>query len=163
MKIHKNSNPGPRKGRVFRPILLALVIAAVCWGFWSNNQRRLDNVLLQGLVNDEVKALSPEQRNDILRRIKPFKQEFGVPIEINILKRPPDLKNNDISRIYLDVVPSQGRAYLHLPPLVKNAVGQEFIRDMEIAFQHDFAGGDWRPNLVSAIIALSGKLREVTR
>ena len=160
---HRNRNPGPRKGRVFRPILLALIIAAVCWGFWNNNQRRLDHLAVQGLLYDEVKALSTEQRARILEVIKSFKQDFGVPLEVNILKRPPALKSNDISKIYLDIVPDHGRAYLHMPPLVRNAVGPEFVRDMETAFRQDFAGGDWRANLFSAILALREKLAEVTR
>lgn len=158
---HKNA--GPRKGRVFRPLLLGLIIAAVCWGFWTNNQRRLDAMIVQGMLNDDVKALSPAQRATVLDSIKSFKQEFGVPMEINILKQPPSLKNNDISKIYLDIVPDRGRAYLSLPPLVRNAVGPEFIRDMETAFRQDFANGDWRANLVSAILALRAKLHEVTR
>ena len=163
MKPHKNNTPSPQKSRAFRPILLALIITVVCWSFWNNSQRRLNDVLLQGLVNDEVKALTSEERNEILHYIKPFRQDFGVPIEVNILKRPPDIKNNDISRIYIDISPEHRRAYLHFPPLVRNAVGQEFIREMEHTFQQGFAEGDWRPPLVSVILALGAKLREVTR
>lgn len=163
MKRHESKNPGLRKGRVFRPVLLGLIVMAVCFGFWTNNQRRLEVMVSQGLLKDETGVLTSAQKDDILRYIKPFKQEFGVVMEVNILNRPPALKNHDASRIYLDIAPDQGRAYLHMPPLVRNAVGQEFIRDMETAFRQDFANGDWRSNLISALIALKSKLHEVTR
>ncbi|CAK7002454.1 MAG: hypothetical protein DELT_00085 [Desulfovibrio sp.] len=118
---------------------------------------------MQGLFKDEVKAFSEEQKAEVLKYVKTFKQDFGIPLEVNILRRPPAISANDTSRIYLDVVPSQGRAYLHLPPLVRNAVGRDFIQDMETSFTQDFAAGDWRVNLVSAILALRAKLAEVTR
>jgi hypothetical protein len=152
-----------RRSKVFRPFFLAIIFAAVFWGFWTNSQRRIESIAMQGIFKDKVKAFSAEQKAEVLQYLKTFKKNFGIPLEVNILSRPPAVSGNDTTRIYLDVVPSQGRAYLHLPPLVRNAVGKDFIRDMEISFAQDFAAGNWRVNLVSAILALRMKLAEVTK
>ena len=159
----RGARQGLRRGKVFRPFFLAIIFAAVCWGFWTNNQRRMESIAMQGLFRDEVKAFSAEQKSELIQYLKTFKKDFGIPLEVNILSRPPAVSGNDATRIYLDVVPSQGRVYLHLPPLVRSAVGKDFIRDMETSFTQDFAAGDWRVNLVSAILALRMKLAEVAR
>lgn len=149
--------------RGLRPIFLAIVLAAVCWGFWTNSQRRMETIAMQGLFSDEADALTGEHRAVVLQHLLSFKKDFGIPLEVHIRKRPPALADHNPSRMYLDVVPEVGRAYLFLPPLVRHAVGEEFVRDLEVSFRQDFASGDWRPGLISAILALRAKLAEVTR
>lgn len=151
------------RGRGIRPFFLVIIVALACWAFWSNNQRRMEAIAMQGLFSDETNSLSGAGKAEVLRYLKAFKKDFGIPLEVHILQRPPSISANDASRIYLDLVPAQGRAYLHLPPLVRRAVGEEFVRDFEMSFSRDFAGGDWRPGLVSAILALRAKLADVTR
>lgn len=162
-QISGRGRPETRKGRVFRPFFLVVILAVVCWGFWTNNQRRMEAIAVRGIFADETGSLSKEHKNEVVALVKSFKKDFGVPLEVHILKRPPALNAHDASRIYLDVVPAQSRAYLFLPPLVRRAVGDDFIHGMEMSFQQDFASGDWRPGLVSAILALRAKLAEVTR
>lgn len=152
-----------RRGLVFRPVLLALVLAAVCWGFWNNQQSRFTALVEQGLFTDQVNAFSAEQKREVLTHLKSFKKDFGIPLEVNILQRPPSINQHSASRIYLDVIPAQGRAFIHLPPLIRRAAGDAFVRDLETAFAQDFASGDWRPGVESTILALRAKLAEVTR
>lgn len=155
--------PGIRRGRVFRPAILMLILAGVCWGFWTNSQKRMDAIVGQALFTDETQSVSAAQKKEIQDLLKNFKKDFGVPLEMHIRKTPPSISAQDTSRMYIDVVPSQNRAYLSLPPLVRHAVGPAFIRDMERSFAQDFAAGDWRISLVPAILALGNKLAEVTR
>ena len=152
-----------RKVRIYRPVFLMLILAAVCWGFWSNGQKRLDALVVQSLFSDETRSVSDETKAQLTDLLKTFKKDFGIPLEVHIRKTPPPLSDQDLSRIYIDVVPSQRRTYLHLPPLVRHAVGPDFIRDMERSFAQDFAAGDWRVSLVPAVLALRLKLAEVTR
>ena len=155
---------GRHRGKGIRPFFLIIIVALACWAFWNNNQRRMEAIAMQGLFSDETKSLSEAHKTEVLRYLKSFKKDFGIPLEVHVLRRPPSISANDATRIYLDVVPAQGRAYLHLPPLVRHAVGEEFVRDFELSFQREFAGGgDWRPGLVSAILALRAKLAGVTR
>ena len=154
---------GPRVGRAFRPVILAAFLATVCWAFFANNQRRLDTLIAQGLFTDETKTVSSEQKNQMIFYLKEFKKDFGFPLEVHVRNTPPDFTVNDVSRMIIDVVPSQKRAHLYLPPLVRNAVGEAFIRDMERSFAQDFAAGDWRVSLVPAVLSLRNKLAEVTR
>jgi hypothetical protein len=163
---------GGRGGRVFRPVFLICIMALACWGFWSNSQKRINALTLQTLFTDETQSVSAQQKEEVLALLKTFKKDFGVPLEMHIRKTPPALAAQgttpvsdaqDASRIYIDIVPSQSRAYLFLPPLVRHAVGPAFIRDMERSFAQDFAAGDWRISLVPAILALRNKLAEVTR
>lgn len=158
-----SKHPGIRRGRVFRPVILMLILAAVCWGFWTNSQKRMDSIVGQALFTDETQSVSAAQKEEIQDLLKNFKKDFGVPLEMHIRKKPPALAAQDTSRMYIDIVPSQSRAYLFLPPLVRHAVGQAFIQDMERSFAQDFAAGDWRISLVPAILALGNKLAEVTR
>lgn len=167
MSMYRKGNDGkksaPRGGRVFRPVFLVLVIAAVCWGFWGNNERRVDALVGQKLFTDETRTVPAEQKDELLLHLKAFKKDFGIPLEVHVRNTPPALNANDASRMFIDIVPSQGRTYLYLPPLVRRAVGQEFIQDMERSFAQDFAAGDWRISLVPSVLALRNKLAEVTR
>lgn len=164
-RAHEESpkRPGIRHGRAFRPVILMLVLAAVCWGFWTNGQKRIDSLALQSLFTDETGSVSEGQKETIRNQLKDFKKDFGIPLELHVRTRPPALEERDAARIYIDIVPPQGRAYLFLPPLVRHAVGPGFVRDMERSFAQDFAAGDWRVSLVPAILALRNKLTEVTR
>jgi hypothetical protein len=146
-----------------RPFFLALVVAVACWAFWANNQRRMDAIAMQGLFSDETQSLAGEHKAEVLRHLKSFKKDFGIPLEVHVRKRPPAIGAQDSSRIYLDIVPSQGGAYLFLPPLVRRAVGEDFVRDMEASFQRDIRAGNWQAALVAGILALRAKLAEVTR
>lgn len=157
------TKPARRGGRVFRPVFLALVVAAVCWGFWNNNERRVDALVGQKLFTDETRTVPAEQKDELILYLKAFKKDFGIPLEVHVRNNPPALNGNDASRMFIDIVPSQGGAYLYLPPLVRRAVGQEFIQDMERSFAQDFAAGDWRISLVPAVLALRNRLAEVTR
>ena len=152
-----------RKVRIYRPVFLMLLLAAVCWGFWTNGQKRLDTIVAQSLFSDETHSVDAEKKEQLIALLKTFKKDFGIPLEMHIRKAPPSLSEQDASRIYIDIVPSQNRTYLHLPPLVRHAVGQDFIRDMERSFAQDFAAGDWRVSLVPAVLALRHRLAEVTR
>lgn len=152
-----------RRRSPFRPIFLGVILLAVCWAFWNNNQRRLDIMVEQSLFTDETETVSAAHRAEIIKYLKEFKRTYGVPLEVHIRKEPPALNAHDDSKMYLDIVPPQRRMYLSLPPLVRRAVGSDFIRDMELSFRQDFASGDWRPGLLSAIRALQVKMAEVTR
>ena len=152
-----------RKGRIYRPVFLMLLLAAVCWGFWSNNHNRFESLVGQAFFTDETNSVEAGQKEELLGLLKTFKKDFGIPLEIHIRNTPPTLGVQDASRIYIDIVPSQSRTHLHLPPLVRHAVGPDFIRDMERSFAQDFAAGDWRISLVPAILALRHKLAEVTQ
>ncbi len=154
---------GIRHGRVFRPVILVLILAAVCWGFWTNSRKWIDTLAMQALFTDETNSVPDAQKEELLELLKHFKQDFGIPLEMHIRATPPRLADQDASRIYIDIVPSQNRAYLFLPPLVRHAVGPAFIRDMERSFAQDFAAGDWRVSLVPSILALRNKLAEVTQ
>ena len=162
-RLHDSRHSGPRKGKAFRPVVLMIIFAAVCWGFWSNNERRVDMLVGQSLFSDETGTVPAEQKDELIQHLKAFKKDFGIPLEVHVRKSPPAVNQSDASRMYIDIVPSQGRAFLFLPPLVRRAVGQEFIRDMERSFAEDFTAGDWRISLVPAVLALRGKLAEVTR
>lgn len=162
--FHPSDNPYSfRRRSPLRPVFLALVIAGVCWGFWNNSENRLESLINQGLLADQTKALSPAHKEEILNLLKTFKKDVGIPLEINILKTPPGINDHNASRIYLDIVPAQGRAYLFLPPLVRRAVGEEFRLNMEEALRRDFTSGDWRQGLIPAIQALRAKIGQVTR
>lgn len=153
----------PKARRVFRPFFLVIIVTAVCWGFWNNTERRMDLLAGRSLFSDETESVSAAQRDELIELLKTFKKDFGVSLEVHVRKKPPELNAGDSSKMYFDIVPSQNRAYMHLPPLVRHAVGPDFIRDMEISFAQDFAAGDWRISLVPAVLALRNKLAEVTR
>lgn len=157
----KRAKAGAR--RPFRPFFLVIIVLVACWGFWNNAERRMDLIVGQSLFSDETQTVSAEQRDELVALLKAFKKDFGVSLEVHIRKKPPALNAGDTATMYFDIVPSQGRAYMTLPPLVRHAVGPEFIRDMELSFAQDFAAGDWRISLIPAVLALRNKLAEVTR
>lgn len=165
-QYRRTSDPKRAKAsarRPFRPFFLLIIVLAVCWGFWNNTERRIDLIVGQSLFSDETQTVSAAQRDELVELLKTFKRDFGVSLEVHVRKKPPPLNAGDTSKLYFDIVPSQGRVYMTLPPLVRHAVGPEFIRDMELSFAQDFAAGDWRISLIPAVLALRNKLAEVTR
>ncbi len=149
--------------RVFRPVLLTAVLLAVCWGFWSNSQKRLDRLAVQNLFSDETGSLNDAQRDMVLEQIRAVRRESGLVLEVHILRAPPPLERHDGNRVYLDLVPSRRRAYLVLPPLVRRAAGDGFARDVERGLEQDFIGGRWQDGLEPALRGIRNTLRGVTR
>ena len=158
--FRKQLQPGQR---VFRPFVLVVVITVVVYAFWMNNQKRLDAIIAQGLCTDQTGQLAVRDKEALLAHLKLFKPAFGVPLEVNILTRPPALTKNDTSRIYLDILPGQRKAMLTLPPLVRRAAEPEFAGTIETMFDEAFASGDWRPALLPAVVAIKNKLTELNR
>ena len=148
---------------MFRPVLLTAVILAVCWGFWTNSQNRIAALGAQSLFSDETGSLTQRQKDFVLGQIRAVREESGLMLEVNILRRPPALTRHDGARIYLDLVPGQKRAYLSLPPLVRRAVGEGFARDMERSLEQDFASDTWQEGLQQTLASIRKKLAEVTR
>lgn len=85
----RQARPGLRKGKIYRPFLFVLVLLLACSAFWSNSKNRFEHIAMQGLFDDQTGLVTPEQREAALSLIKNFKQDFGVPMEVRILKRPP--------------------------------------------------------------------------
>ncbi|GHV53088.1 hypothetical protein FACS1894206_03090 [Deltaproteobacteria bacterium] len=156
-----------RRGRVYRPFILLILVLVVGYGFWTNNARRFEAIAMQGLFVDETRLFQTEKKEEILRNIKFFRQDFGIPLEVRILRQAPGLEQREgvsgTPRIYLDIVPDRREAYLTLPPLARHAVGEEFVFGLERSLRRNLASESWQEAVLPAITALRAKLAEVTR
>ena len=153
---------GGRGGRRLQPLLLALVFVLVCWAFWQNTQRRLEDLSVQNSFSDETGTLDAGQKAMVRDYILAFRRETGLNLQVHVLLRPPVLAPSG-GVIYLDILPRQRQLTLTLPPLVRRAVGESFVTDFEAAFAPYFQQEAWAQGLAPALRVLYAKLTEVTR
>ena len=149
--------------RIFRPFVLVTVVLMTVYGFWINNQKRLDSLIVQGLFTDKAGLVDAHNKEILLDLLKKFKPSFGIPLEVSILTSPPSLEKHDPTRIYLDILPRQRRAMLTLPPLVRRAADPDFAAAIENLFHEAFASGDWRSALLPSVLAIRETLTELNR
>lgn len=151
------------KGRIFRPFVLLAVFMLAGYGFWVNNNKRMETIVLAGMFTDESGTVSKDDKATVLSYLRDFKKRFGTPLTVAVLTRPPQLGRHEAGRIYLDIMPEQRLALLTLPPIIRRAAGPTFPQEVEDAFARGFAEGTWQKDILPAVIIIRNKMTELSQ
>ena len=142
-------------------MLLIAVFALAAWLFWLHSARTIERLNRQSAIYDETNALSREDKTALAQFEGMFKDEFGMRIKIRITKEPVVLPGLDSKTIFLGICPSRRQVLIELPPLVRRALGDQFLYALQGEhFKPYFDSGEWTKGLLEAIAKL---WRELSR
>lgn len=151
------------KGRLLRMLLLAGVFALVLWGFWSNSQRRLEDLGRQNVLRDATGEFTQAEKEALFAKARFFQSAYGLALKVQVHKGSSSLREATPRDVFLDIAPARREVILTLPPLVRRAVGEGFVTKVEDVFIPYFAAGTWKKALPAALDLLQTKMDEVSR
>ncbi len=144
-----------------RVLILVAVLAATGWGFWANSQRTMETFKTAGLLRDATNTLSRSQVESLREYLAVLEVRFNIKISVEIQKdcAPPRL---DPGRVELFLCPADRTVAFSVPPLLRPALGGDFIRYINIEhFPPYFAQNRWPDGLGAALDLLGRKLDAV--
>lgn len=151
--------------RFFRHVLLALLFCAVIWGFWMNNERRL-NAVKRGSAAFTVDAtglLGEKELEKLALYQERFHQVYGLNLVVAVRKKPietPFLAPGERGgTVFIGLCPKARQALIELPPLVEAALGQSLAEHLRREhFLPYFNSGLWPEGLAEGLNILSTRL-----
>lgn len=150
------------KEKAIRSLLLVLIFAAVVWAFMENNKRVVDRLNRESAVYDETKRLDNDQKKFIVSFTKSLREEFGLESQIQIFGGDFVVPELDNKTLYIGIAPPIKEVEIRFPPIVKQAVGTEFIEMLRTDhFLPSFENDDWPQELQIVLATIFNKLTEL--
>jgi hypothetical protein len=150
------------KEKVIRSILLILVFAAVIWAFTENNQRVIERLNLDGAVYDETKTLDKEQQKFIVSFTRSLRDDYGLDCKIQIYGGDFVVPGLDAKTLYIGLAPSIDVVEMRFPPMMRQALGPEFIESLKDTFLlPSFKQGDWPTAIQEVLVEIYNKLESL--
>lgn len=144
---------GDSSGEQFLRLILLIAIFAVCaYAFWVNTGRSLDAIEARSTVYDPAKLTEKSIKRDWQKFASMFRDEFGLRLRIHIRNTPVELPELDSKTIFLGINPETRQVLVDLPPLVRRALGDEYMYALQNNhFSPYFAGGNWEQGVDAAL------------
>lgn len=140
------------KEKLLRALLLLGVFALAGWGFWLNSQNAMQMLQTRGAVWDEAGVLHEDESDGLRAMAARFDNEYGIKVRILIVKGEVTLPQVDSRTLYIIISPSNRQALLEFPPLVRRALGDEFMYSMQSShFAPYFENGQWGLAIADAL------------
>ncbi|BDQ33932.1 TPM domain-containing protein [Pseudodesulfovibrio portus] len=150
------------KEKVIRSILLILVFAAVIWAFTENNKRVIDRLNLDGAVYDETGTLDKEQQKFIVSFTRSLRDDYGLDCKIQIYGGDFVVPELDAKTLYIGLAPSIDVVEMRFPPMMRQALGPEFIESLKSTFLlPSFKQGDWPTAIQEVLVEIYNKLESL--
>lgn len=158
LKFPRVQGESPRE-KLIRIILLIAVFAAVGWAFSKNNEQVLKRIQERNAVFDQTATLSESDEEFIRGFVDSMKKRFGITVNIKIYKGAPKELLLDNQTLYLGLSPETGEVILKVPPLMRPALGTEFIDDLvDKHFAEAFTKGTWPRELKVVLTMIWSRL-----
>ncbi len=159
-KVHGET---PRE-KLLRSLALVLVFAAVIWAFMKNNERVVNVLNQQSAVYDETKTLDAEQKKFIVSFAHSLKDEWGVKAKIQIYGGDFVVPELDGKTLYLGIAPAIKEVQLRFPPMMRSALGEDFIESLKTTFiLPSFEEGDWPMAIQETLVEIFKKLESLKK
>lgn len=150
------------KEKLIRSLALLLVLAAVVWAFYENNKRVVEMLNKDSAVYDETDTLDKDQRKFIVSFVRSLRSQYGLACKIQIFGGdfvPPEI---DTKTMYIGLAPSLRQVVLIFPPMMRSALGAEFIESLKTEhFLPAFQEGDWPSAIEIVLVEIFNKLEEL--
>lgn len=157
-KVHGRS---PRE-KLIRSLALVLIFAVVAWAFMKNNERVLDTLNREGAVYDETGTLDEAQKKFIVSFTRALKSEYGMNCRIQIFGGDFVVPELDAKTMYIGLAPAIGVAELRFPPMMRQALGADFIESLKT--EHllpSLETNDWPMEIQIVLAAIFEKLSQL--
>jgi len=148
----------PRE-KLIRSLALVLVFAAVIWAFMKNNQHVVEVLNRQSAVYDETGRLTEDDKKMIVSFTRALRDKWGMNCRIQVFGGDFVVPDLDDKTLYMGLAPAIGEAELRFPPLMRSAVGPEFIQSLKTTFLlPSFEEGDWPMAIQEVLVEILKKL-----
>ncbi|WP_319583076.1 hypothetical protein [uncultured Pseudodesulfovibrio sp.] len=148
----------PRE-KVIRSLALMLVFAAVIWAFMKNNEHVVEVLNQQSAVYDETGVLNKDQKKMIVSFTQTLREKWGLNCKIQIYGGDFVVPELDDKTMYIGLAPAIDAAELRFPPLMRSALGPEFIESLKTTFLlPSFTEGDWPLAIQEVLVEILKKL-----
>lgn len=153
--------------RFFRYIIIALLFCGVIWGFWINNERRMEMLKKpQPARIDNTGALSDGQQRELAHFQSRFRDAYGLSMVILVRDErfaQPFLQSGErAGTVFLGLVPRARQVVFELPPLAEAALGEELARYLrQEHFMPYFADGNWPEGLAKGLNMITRRFDDV--
>ncbi|NDV18052.1 hypothetical protein GO013_01300 [Pseudodesulfovibrio sp. JC047] len=150
------------KEKAIRSVALIVVFAAVIWAFYMNNKHVVEVLNQDGAVYDETGILDASQKKFIVSFTRSLREEFGLDCKIQIFGGDFVLPELDGKTMYMGLAPAIGEVELRFPPLMRKALGVDFIESLKTTFLvPSFTEGDWPMAIQEVLIEIYRKLEQL--
>ncbi|NDV23921.1 TPM domain-containing protein [Desulfovibrio sp. JC022] len=148
--------------RFFRMIGMVIILGLVIYAFWMNNQSTLEKIQARNALWDQTKILDRSERDYIQGFIRSMRNEFGVKVRIQIILDPITEQEVDPKELLIVLSPPQQEVGMYFPGLVRHALGNEFISELENKhFENHFADEEWPASLMTSLSMIWERLVNV--
>lgn len=161
LKIPRVHGETPREKAV-RSIALVLVFAAVIWAFMKNNERVVERLNKEAAIYDETHRLDSDQKKFIVSFTRSLKKEFGLDSQIQIFGGDFVVPELDNKTLYIGLAPAINEVEIRFPPMMRQALGTEFIDRLETEhFLPSFKFDDWPGELQVVLVTIFDELTKL--
>jgi hypothetical protein len=137
---------------LLRSLGVIFVFLGVIWLFWKHNERTLDMLESQQVVQDRVDALSDKQRKSVRDLARAMESRFGLELRLVIAAEKMRIPVAGTRTIFIGIVPRAEQVVVVLPPLVERALGREFAEHLRHEhFRPYWDDQDWQKGLGEAL------------
>ncbi|WP_207264181.1 hypothetical protein [Desulfovibrio sp. Huiquan2017] len=153
----------PRE-KLIRSLALFLVFAVVIWAFMKNNEHVVEVLNQRSAIYDETRTLTKDQKNMIVSFTQSLRDQWGMDCKIQIYGGDFVVPELDDKTMYMGLAPAIDVVELRFPPLMRTALGPEFIDSLKTAFLlPSFKEGDWPMAIQEVLVEILKKLDSLNK
>ncbi|WP_272701007.1 hypothetical protein [Desulfovibrio sp. Fe33] len=152
------------KEKLVRTLALILVFAAVIWAFMKNNEHVVEVLNQASAVYDETGVLTKDQKKMIVSFTGALRDKWGMECRIQVYGGDFVVPDLDDKTMYMGLAPAIGVAELRFPPLMRKALGPQFIESLKTTFLlPSFEAGDWPMAIQEVLVEILKKLDSLNK
>ncbi|MFW5500772.1 MULTISPECIES: TPM domain-containing protein [unclassified Maridesulfovibrio] len=148
--------------KFLRMIGMLIILGLVVYAFWINNQSTLEKIQARNALWDQTKILDKSERDFIQGFIRSMRSEFGVKARIQIILDPITAQEVDPKELLIVISPPTQDVGMHFPGLVRHALGNGFISELENKhFENHYSDDEWPTSLMTCLSMIWERLAKV--
>lgn len=141
---------------------MVIILGLVIYAFWINNESTLQKIQARNALWDQTKVLDRSERDYVQGFIRSMRDEFGIKVRIQIILDPITEQEVDPKELLIVISPPNQDVGMHFPGLVRHALGQGFISELENKhFLNHFADDEWPASLMTCLSMIWERLVDV--
>ncbi|BDV00584.1 hypothetical protein TDMWS_06690 [Thermodesulfomicrobium sp. WS] len=163
MQLPRISGSSPAE-KILRFVGVLGVFVLVGYLFWVNHQRSLESVTDQGIVWDQTKSLSPEQRDTLIRFARVMQNTHGITVRIRITREGILLPTMDSKTLMIALCPPRREARVVFPPLLRHALRPGLEAELEGPVLLPYwENGRWQEGLGQIVLTITEHMERLGR
>ncbi len=148
--------------RFLRMIGMVVILGLVVYAFWINNQSTLQKIQARNALWDQTKVLDRSERDYVQGFIRSMRNEFGVNVRVQITLDPIMEQEVDPKDMLIVISPPNQDVGMSFPGLVRHALGNNFISELENKhFANHFSDDEWPTSLMTCLSMIWERLVNV--